>query len=353
MEKQSGELRENSRQDTGRDTGRKNPGGGAETMRAVVYRSYGGPEVLEYSVVPRPKPRPGTVLVRVRAAGLDRGTWHLMAGEPRAARLAAGLRAPRNPIPGIDFAGEIVALGAGVAGFAPGDKVLGVAAGSFAEYVVAGTNKLAHLPEGIPWEQAAALPTSGVTAYQALAKVGGLNGQTHILVTGASGGVGSFAVQLAKLRGAKVSAECSAAKTNYVAALGADTVRDQVSGAAYSADSSYDVVIDIGGNPSIATLRRVLAPRGHAVIVGAETPGSSLIGVGRQMRAAMLSPFLRQKFSMLVSVNKPEDLAALVELLSTGALECKIDKVYTLERAREAMEYLVARKVRGKIVLVP
>ena len=323
------------------------------TMRAVVYRRYGGPEVLRLSEIPRPEPRAGKVLVRVRAAGLDRGTWHLMAGEPRAARLAVGFRAPRNPVPGIDFAGEVVELGAGVAGFSVGDRVLGVAVGSFAEYVLADVRKLVHLPEGIAWEPAAALPTSGVTALQALRKAGPVGQHTRMLVTGASGGVGSFLVQLAKLRGAHVSAECSAHKAGFVASLGADVVLDRATGGAFARGAAYDVVIDVAGNPSISTLRRVLASKGCAVIVGAEVPGPSLIGMNRQMRAVVVSPFLRQSLSMLVSVNKRQDLAELVELMVQGKLESRVDSALGLGEARRAMELLVAGAVCGKVVLVP
>ncbi|MFF5790523.1 NAD(P)-dependent alcohol dehydrogenase [Paeniglutamicibacter sp. NPDC012692] len=326
---------------------------GPSTMRAVMYRRYGGPDVLEFLETAKPEPGPGKVLVRVGAAGLDRGTWHLMAGEPRAVRLAVGMRAPRNPVPGIDFAGEVVAVGAGVVGFAAGDRVLGVAAGSFAECVLADARKVVQLPEGITWEQAAALPTSGATALQALQKAGALGTGTRMLVTGASGGVGSFVVQLAKLHGAHVSAECSAHKTDFVASLGADVVYDRAGGGAFSGDAAYDVVIDIAGNPSIATLRRILATDGRAVIVGAEVPGPSLTGMNRQMRAVLVSPFLRQSLSMLVSVNKKQDLTGLVELMSAGKLESRIDKTFRLGEAREAMEYLVAGSVCGKVVLVP
>lgn len=323
------------------------------TMGAVTYGRYGGPEVLEYSSVARPEPRPGTVLVRVRAAGLDRGTWHLMAGEPRVARLAAGFRAPRNPIPGLDVAGEVAGIGAGVTGFSIGESVVGVAGGFFAEFVLADAGKLVRPPRGISWEQAAALPISGVTARQALAKAGELGSGTRMLVTGASGGVGSFVVQLAKLRGVHVSAECSAAKADFVATLGADVVHDHATGTAFAKYSNYDVVIDIGGSPAISTLRRVLTPRGQVVIVGAENPGSTFIGMGRQVRAVLLSPFLRQSLSMLVSINKAEDLQGLVNLMAQGKLESQIDKVFPFRQAREAMEYLVAGRVRGKVVLVP
>lgn len=323
------------------------------TMRAVTYRHYGGPEVLEYSETARPIAKPGKVVVRVRAAGLDRGTWHLMAGEPRAVRLAVGLRAPLNPVPGIDFAGEAVEVGAGVVGFAVGDRVLGVAAGSFAEYVLVDARKLVQLPVGITWEQAAALPTSGVAALQALQKAGALGAGTRMLVTGASGGVGSFAVQLAKLRGVHVSAECSSSKMDFVASLGADVVYDRAEGGAYARDAAYDVVVDIAGNPPLGTLRRILATNGSAVIVGAETAGPSLTGMNRQLRAVLVSPFLRQSLSMLVSVNKKQDLAELVELMSAGSLESRIDRTFPLGEAHHAMEHLVAGNACGKIVLVP
>ncbi|MGL3806190.1 NAD(P)-dependent alcohol dehydrogenase [Paeniglutamicibacter sp. R2-26] len=353
MENQFGTQDAGSAPETGDQAGAQPGGAVPEKMRAVVYTRYGGPEVLGISEVPTPVTRAGKVLVRVRAAGLDRGTWHLMAGEPRAVRLATGLRSPRMAVPGIDFAGEVVEAGAGVSGFAAGDRVVGVAAGSFAEYVLADPRKLVQLPEGIAWEQAATLPTSGVTALQALRKAGDPATGARVLVTGAAGGVGSFAVQLAKLRGAHVSAECSAPKVDFVGSLGADVVHTRAGGGAYARDAVYDVVIDIAGNPSISTLRRILAGKGRVVIVGAEAPGPSLTGMNRQMRAVVLSPFLRQSLSMLVSVAKARDLAELVELVSAGKVTGRIDRTFALEEAQAAMELLVAGEVRGKVVLVP
>ena len=353
MENQFGTQDAGSGPEAGDRAGAQPGGAVPGKMRAVVYARYGGPEVLGISEVPTPGIRAGKVLVRVRAAGLDRGTWHLMAGEPRAARMATGLRAPRRAVPGIDFAGEVVEAGAGVSGFAAGDRVVGVAAGSFAEYVLADPRKLVQLPEGIGWEQAAALPTSGVTALQALRKAGGPAPGTRVLVTGAAGGVGFFAVQLAKLRGAHVSAECSASKAEFVASLGADVVHPRAGGGAYARDAAYDVVIDIAGNPPISTLRRVLGGDGRVVIVGAEAPGPSLTGMNRQMRAVALSPFLRQSLSMLVSVANGRDLAELVELVSAGKVKCRIDRTFPLEEARAAMERLVAGEVCGKVVVVP
>ena len=321
-----------------------------ETMRAVVQDGYGTADVLRVARVPRPTIRDREVLVRVHAAGLDRGTWHVMAGYPYAVRLALGLRRPRQPVPGHDVAGTVVAVGADVTRFAVGDEVFGMASGSFAEYAAAREDKLALKPPGLPFAQAAAVPVSGGTALQALHDAGRVEAGQQVLVIGASGGVGTFAVQLARAAGATVTGVCSAAKTELVSGLGAEQVLDYARDDFADGTRHYDLILDIGGNPSLTRLRRALTPTGTAVIVGGEGAGS-LTGLGRQLRAVLVSPFVRQRLTMLAARERASDLERLRELIEAGSVTPSLDRTYPLEEAAEAMRHLVAGDVRGKVAI--
>src|SRR3954468_433459 len=260
-----------------------NPTATATTMmRAVVQDRYGTSEVLRVARVPRPGIADDEVLVRVSAAGLDRGTQHLMTGKPYVMRLGVGLRRPRNPVSGRDVAGTVAAVGASVTRFAVGDEVYGIAPGSFAEYAVAREDKLARKPVTLSFAQAAVVPVSAGTALQALVDVGRVQAGQSVLVLGASGGVGTFAVQLAKAFGAQVTGVCSSAKHDLVMSLGADHVIDYSRVDFADGTARYDVILDIGGTPSLGRLRRALRPRGTAVFVGGENAGS-LTGMGRQV----------------------------------------------------------------------
>lgn len=319
------------------------------TMRAVTQSRYGSSEVLRLSRVPRPEISDHEVLVRVRAAGLDRGTQHLMTGKPYAVRLAMGLRRPRNPVPGRDVAGTVVEVGSSVTRFAPGDEVYGVAPGSFAEFAVASEDKLARKPSNLADAQAAVVPISAGTALQALTDVGRVRPGQSVLVIGASGGVGTYAVQIAKAMGTEVTGVCSAAKAGVVAALGADRVIDYGTQDWSDGTERYDLILDIGGNPPVSRLRRALTPTGTAVFVGGENAGR-LTGMGRQLRGALLvSPFVRQRLALLAASERGSDYERLTDLIEAGKVSPSLDRSYPLEEAPEAMRLLEAGQVRGKV----
>jgi NADPH:quinone reductase-like Zn-dependent oxidoreductase len=320
------------------------------TMNAVLQDRYGTSEVLHLSTRPRPVVADHEVLVHVRAAGLDRGTEHLINGKPYAMRLAFGMRRPKNPVPGRDVAGIVVEVGASVTRFAPGDEVYGVAAGSFAEYAVAREDKLASKPVNLSFEQAAAVPVSAGTALRALVDVGRVQAGQSVLVLGASGGVGSYAVQLAKAFGAEVTGVSSAAKQDLVRALGADHVLDYARDDFADGHARYDLIIDIAGNPSLRRLRRALKPRGTAVFVGGENAGA-VTGMGRQLRGALLSPFIRQRLVLLIAKESGSDYERLAELIQAAQVVPSIDRTYPLDQVPHAVRQLEAGRVRGKIVI--
>jgi NADPH:quinone reductase-like Zn-dependent oxidoreductase len=287
----------------------------------------------------------------VAAAGIDRGVWHLMAGKPYAARLAFGLRTPSNPVRGREFAGRVEAVGDGVTAVRPGDEVFGMGEGTFAEYAVAKEKKVAPRPAGLTAVQAAALTISATTALQAVRDHGRVAGGQKVLVIGASGGVGSFAVQIAKAYGAEVTGVSSAAKADLVRGLGADAVVDYgVGGGLEVGGALFDVVLDIGGDRPVRQLRKVLAPRGRLVIVGGEG-GGRWLGIGRQLRAAALSPFVRQKLGFFVAGENTADLVALTDLVEAGKLTPAIDRTFPLAEAPAAVDYLTAGRARGKVVV--
>lgn len=319
------------------------------TMQAVVQDTYGSADVLRLAQLPRPTAGEDEVLVRVHAAGLDRGTWHLMTGTPYAARLVVGLRRPRNPVPGRDVAGTVAAVGSAVTRFAVGDEVFGIAPGSFAEYAVAPESKVAHKPEGMSFEQAAVVPISALTALQAL-DVGRVQPGQQVLVTGASGGVGSYVVQLAKALGAQVTGVSSTSKHDLVRSLGADHVIDYTRQDFADGTQRYDLILDIAGNPSLSQLRRALTPTGTAVIVGGEDAGR-WTGMSRQLRAVALSPFVRQRLTMLVSKERGSDLERLSDLIVAGTVTPSVDRTYPLDQVPQAMRHLAAGRARGKVAI--
>lgn len=319
-------------------------------MQAIVQDTYGSADALRLGDVARPEIKDNEVLVRVHAAGLDRGTWHLMTGKPYVMRLFMGLRGPRNPVIGLDVAGTVVAVGAAVTRFSVGDEVFGVARGSFAEYAAAREDKLARKPAALSWEQAAVVPVSAATALQAVCEVGRVQAGQRVLVIGASGGVGSYAVQLAKAYGAEVTGVGSTAKLDLVTSLGADHVVDHTQEDFADAEHRYDVILDIGGSPTLARLRRALTPSGTAVIVGGEG-GGQLTGMGRQLRAVALSPFLRQRLAMFVGVVTADRLEQLTELIESGRVTPSLDRSYPLADAPDAMRRLAAGDVRGKVAI--
>jgi NADPH:quinone reductase-like Zn-dependent oxidoreductase len=322
------------------------------SMKAIVRDTYGPPDVLELRDIDKPKSADEEVLVHVHAAGVGRDVWHVMTGLPYPIRLAGyGFRAPKNPVIGSDMAGVVEAVGKNVSRFQPGDEVFGIGKGSYAEYVCAREDKLAPKPANLTFEQAAVVAIMGSTALQALRDHGKVRPGQEVLIIGASGGVGTYAVQIAKAFGAHVTGVCSTQKVEMVRSIGADHVIDYTREDFAEGDQRYDLILDIGGNSSLSRLRRVLASRGTLVIVGGEGGGRWLGGTDRQLRAMMLSPFVGQKLGTFVNKENYEDMLVLKELIESGKITPVIDRTYTLSEVPEAIRYLEEGHARGKVVI--
>jgi NADPH:quinone reductase-like Zn-dependent oxidoreductase len=323
-----------------------------DTMAAVVQDRYGDAGVLHQERIGVPEIAANEVLVRVHAAGLDRGTWHLMTGKPYLMRVAGmGFRGPKDRVPGRDLAGVVEAVGSAVTRFAVGDEVYGVGRGSFAERAVAREDQLARKPVSLSFEQAAVVPTSAATALQALTEQGRIQAGQSVLVVGASGGVGSYAVQLAKALGAQVTGVASTAKLDLVRALGADEVLDYTRDDYADGTQRYDLILDIAGNPGLARLRRALTPEGTAVIVGGEDGGNLTGGMNRQLRAMLVSRFVGQRLAWFIAKQRASDLERLTAFIEAGQVTPSIDRTYPLDRVPEAMRHLEAGQVRGKVAI--
>jgi NADPH:quinone reductase-like Zn-dependent oxidoreductase len=320
-------------------------------MKAILRRTYGPAEVLEFGDVDQPAIKPGEVLVRVRAAGVDRGVWHIMTGLPYLGRLAFGLRRPRNPVLGMDVAGVVEAVGQEVTALRQGDEVFGTCNGAFAEYAAVREDRCAPKPAGLTFEQAAALPVSAVTALQAVRKQGRVQAGQRVLVIGAGGGVGSYAVQIAKASGAHVTGVCSTGKVDLVRSLGADEVVDYTTTDVTESGQRYDVVLDIAGNRPLRQLRRVMTPRGTLVIVGGEGGDRLTGGLDRQFRAVLLSLVVRQRMRFFVAVARRPDLETIRELVESGAVRPAVDRTYPLVEAAQAVRDMTEGRVRGKAVV--
>jgi NADPH:quinone reductase-like Zn-dependent oxidoreductase len=320
------------------------------TMKAIVQEIYGSADVLELRDVDRPTPAAGEVLVRVHAAGVSRGDVHLMKGEPYLVRAAVGIRRPKNRVLGLDVAGTVVAIGADVARFAVGDEVFGIARGSFAEYAVAREDKLVHKPSSLTFTQAAVMPISGLTALRAIDAAGVHAGQS-VLVVGASGGVGTFAVQLAAAAGATVTGVASGAKAQLVRDLGAADVIDYTHEDFADGSRSFDVMLDIGGATPLARLRRALTGTGTLVIVGGENGATWSPGLGRQLHAMLLNPFVSQRLTMVMNKEHYSGLERLAAHAVDGELASFMDKPFELSSTADAVRHLVAGKARGKVVI--
>lgn len=320
-------------------------------MRAILQSGYGSTDVLSLADLPPPTPGPGEVLVRVAAAAVDRGTWHVMAGLPYPVRPALGLTRPRQPVPGLDLSGTVVALGPGVSRLRVGDRVFGIGRGSLAELARAREEKLAPAPAALPLEDAAALGVSGLTALQALEDEGRLRAGERVLILGASGGVGTFAVQLAAALGAEVTAVCSAAKAGPVRALGAREVLDYRRDDPTEAPGRFHLVLDVAGNRPLARLRRALAPEGRLVFVGNEGAGDWFGMFARPLRAALASPFTRQRFVMLFSREDRGGLSRLAAHVDAGRVRPVIDRRIPLEAVAGALRDLEAGRVLGKVLV--
>jgi len=320
-------------------------------MKAIVYRKYGSADVLKLEDVDKPAPKDAEVLIEVRAAALNRGDWRLMRGKPFMARMAGGLFKPRKTILGADIAGRVEAVGRNVRRFTPGDEVFGditfLGAGGFAEYTVARETLLALKPAGLTFEQAAAVPMAALTALQGLRDKGRIRSGQRVLINGASGGVGTFAIQIAKALGAEVTAVCGPGSRDLARSLGADRVLDYTREDFVKDGERYDLILAINGDRSLSEYKRALSPEGHYVAVG---------GSNRQIFQAMiLGPLMslgrRKKMGILAAHSSAADLAVIKGFLEAGTIRPVIDRLYPLREAAEAMRYLDAGHVRGKIVL--
>ncbi len=321
-------------------------------MKAVVQDRYGSEEVLTLREIAPPGIAGGQVLVRVHAASLHIGDWHLMTGMPYLVRAVGfGLRVPKVRVRGMDIAGTVEAVGRDVTRFCAGDEVFGVCDGGFAEYAGAREDHLAHKPAKITFAQAAAVPTSALAALQALRDKGGVRAGQRVLIVGASGGVGIFAVQIAKSFGAKITGVCSTGKVEMVRALGADRVIDYTRDDFTLTTQRYDVILDLGGNRPLADLRRLLVPNGILVLVGAEGGGRWLGGIDRWIQALAWSPFVSHKLRPLSSEPCAKDLLWLRKLIDRGQLTPMVDSTYTLAEVRKALGHMMSGSAQGKIVL--
>jgi NADPH:quinone reductase-like Zn-dependent oxidoreductase len=320
-------------------------------VKAIVRQRYGPADVLEFGDVDRPVIGPREVLLRVRAAGLDRGVWHMMTGLPYLGRLAFGLRAPSNPGLGMDVAGVVETVGAQVTALRAGDEVFGTCSGAFAEYAAVREDRCALTPAGLTFEEAAALPTSAATALQALRNQGRVRPGQRVLVIGAGGGVGSYAVQMAKAFGAHVTAVVSTSKVDLVRSIGADDVVDYTVTDIDPGGQRYDLILDVAGNRPVRRLRRLLTPRGTLVFVGGEEGDRVTGGMGRQLRAALLSIVIRQRMRSFVAVTRRADLETIRELVGSGAVRPVVDRTYPLADVPQAIRDLEEGLIRGKAVV--
>jgi NADPH:quinone reductase-like Zn-dependent oxidoreductase len=319
-------------------------------MKAIVQMRYGSPEVLQLKDVDRPVVKDDEVLVRVRAAAVNIGDWHLLRGRPYAMRMAFGLLKPRREIPGLDMAGQVEAIGMNVAQFRPGDEVFGWCKGAFAEYACAAENELLPKPANLTLEQSAAVGDSALTALAAVRDQGRVQPGDRVLINGASGGVGTFAVQIAKSFGANVTGVSSTGNVEMVRSIGADQVIDYTNEDFTQTGQRYDVMLDLVGNRSLSDCRRTLVPRGTYVVVGVRDMGR-WIGLGRQFKALLLSPFVRQRMRVFVVKHNREDLAVLKDLVETGKVAPVIDRRYALSDVAEALRYQGEGHAQGKIVI--
>lgn len=325
----------------------------AQSMRALLRRRYGDSSALEIGDIDRPAIGADEVLVEVRAAGLDRGTEHLMTGRPWLLRVAGfGVLRPKQPVLGLDYAGVVAAVGRDVTRLRVGDEVFGIANGSFAEYAVASEAKLALKSPSITFEHAAVSTVSGITALQALTDVGGLEPGQRVLIIGASGGVGTFAVQLAKALGGRVDGVAGTANLDLVASLGAERVFDHRTTDIAEIAGGYDLVLDIGGRNPVRKLRRLLTPDGTLVVVGGENGNRVTGGIGRQLRAMLLSPFVGQRLTMFISSEDRSIIERLATFIESGSARPVVAARFPLENAADALRRMEQGDTGGKTVIV-
>ena len=322
------------------------------SINAVVHRCYGSAEVLKVEHVPKPVPGEGELLVKVIASSVNPADWHYMTGTPYVMRLSSGFGKPQWVQRGIDFAGVVEALGPHVSTFKVGDEVFGAHGGAFAEYIsVSASGSTALKPQNLTFEQAATLPVAAVTALQGLRDHGDVGPGTKVLINGASGGVGTFAVQIAKALGAEVTGVCSTRNVELVRSIGADHVIDYTQRNFTEGDERYDVVLDNVGNHGLLKVRQVLNPGGRLVIIGGPKHDPWLGPVSSPLKAAALSPFIDEHMAMFIAQVNQEDLNVLAELALNGKIVPVIDRRYALADVAEAMRYLGTQRARGKVVI--
>ena len=325
--------------------------GEATTMKAIVYRCYGSADVVEYIDVEKPIPGDDELLVKIRAAAVNPYDWHYMRGSPYLMRLGAGIGKPTDPRLGVDFAGTVEAVGSKVTKFKPGDAVFGGATGAFAEYVTIGEDRAVTLkPPDVTFEQATSVGIAAITALQALRDKGQLQSGQKVLINGASGGVGTFAVQIAKSLGADVTGVCSTRNVEMVRSLGADHVFDYKKENYTESGQQYDLIVDMVGNHSLSANRKMLTPNGRLVMVGG-SKGDWIAPLKNPLKALFLSPFVEQELITLLARLTQDDLATLGELMQDGKVTAIIDRHYPLRDAAAAIRYSEEGRARGKIII--
>jgi NADPH:quinone reductase-like Zn-dependent oxidoreductase len=328
---------------------------GEPHMRAVVYTDYGPADVLEVKDIKKPEPNDDQVLVKVHAAAVNPYDWHFIRGTPYMMRMMmGGLRKPKDPRIGVDYAGTVEAVGKNVTRFKPGDEVFGNRTGAFAEYLCARADRaIALKPANITFEQAAGVPVAGLTALQGLRDHGKVQPGQKVLINGASGGVGTFAVQIAKALGAEVTGVCSTRNVDLVRSLGADHVIDYTKEDFTKGDERYDVILDNVGTQPLSGFRRVLKPNGICVIIGGGGPndGKWVGPMARPIKAKLMSPFISQKIGMMMAQGNPDDLKLIADLMQAGKVTTVIDRTYPLSEIREAVRYVEAGRARGKVII--
>ena len=321
-------------------------------MKAIVYHNYGSPDVLRCDEIEKPTPGDDEVLIQVRAASVNPLDWHFMRGSPLVLRIGAGLRQPKNPRLGVDVAGQVESVGQNVKQFKPGDDVLGVCRGAFAEYACASERALVTKPDQVTFEQAAAVPVAALTALQGLRDKGHVQPGQKVLINGAAGGVGTFAVQIAKTFGADVTGVCSTRNMDLVRSIGADHVIDYTQEDFTMGTQRYDLILDCVGNHSFSARRRVLNGHGNCVMVGGPNEGRWIGPLAGPLKALMLSPFVSQKFVLILArLSKKGDLSVLQELMKSGKVTPVIDRHYRLAEVPAAIRYLEEGHARGKVVI--
>ncbi len=321
-------------------------------MKAIVYRNYGPPDILRCEEIEKPVPKPNQVLLKIRAASLNPLDWHYMRGEPYIVRIILGLGHPKFTGLGMDVAGEIEAIGAQITQFKPGDAVFGSCRGAFAEYACTSEAALITKSENVTFEQAAGVRVAAFTALQGLRDKGHIQPGQKILINGASGGVGTFAIQIAKWYGAEVTGVCSTRNLELVRSLGADHVIDYTREDFTTSQNWYDIILDCVGNHSLPACRQVLQPNGRLVMAGGEAGKWMLAAIGRTITAKAISTFSSQKLLSLLAHPSKDDLQLLSELMKNDKITTVIDRCYSLSETPEAMRYLEERHARGKVVIV-